>query len=50
MSNKLKPFEEADENTQEIVKRVLELEKDRLEQRRPRVNSEIIEIIKDIVK
>lgn len=50
MSDKLKPFEKASEDIKEIVKSVLELEKDKLDQRRPRVNSEIVDIIKRVIK
>ncbi len=46
----LKPFKEADEIEKKIIKDVLDLEKDRLSQTQPRLNSEIIDIIKRHVK
>ncbi len=52
--NKLDPlkpfFKEADEIEKKIIKDVLDLEKDRLSQTQPRLNSEIIDIIKRHVK
>ena len=42
-----KPYNDAPEHIQKIVKEVLVLEKERLYQLRPRVNSEVIQIIKE---
>jgi hypothetical protein len=42
-----KPYKDAPEHIRRIVLAVLELEKDRLYQLKPRVNGEIIQIIKE---
>ncbi|CAE6906046.1 hypothetical protein ACOMICROBIO_FLGHMIGD_01766 [Vibrio sp. B1FLJ16] len=45
-----KPFKEAPQYIQLIMKEVLKLETDVLHQNRPRLKSEIIQIIKEAVK
>ncbi len=46
----LKPLHEAAEEIQNIMKKVLKLEHDRLHQKSPRINAEIIKIIKEEIK
>jgi len=50
MKNKIEPFEQAPEHIKKIIKQVLQLEKERLEQTRPRVNADIVNIIKSEVR
>lgn len=46
----IEPFESAPAEIKEIMKRILELEKERLYEQRPRINSDIVNIIKDVIK
>jgi len=43
-------FNSAPERVKQIIKKVLELEKQKLDQTRPRLNAEIVDIIKNEVK
>ena len=49
-SKALEPLEQAPAEIQEIVKRVLKLEHEKLHDGRPRVNSDIIAIIKEVIQ
>jgi len=46
----MKCFDSAPKRVQKIIKKVLELEKQKLDQGSPRVNAEIIDIIKHEVQ
>lgn len=46
----LAPLNNADPEIQQIVKRVLKLERDRLYQQRPHINSDIMQIIKEEIR
>ncbi len=48
-SNHLEPLKSASPEVQKIIKEVLKLESEKLYQERPRLKSEIIEIIKGAV-
>ena len=48
--NPIEPLETASPEIQEIIREVLKLERDRLYQQRPRVNSEIQDLIKKVIK
>jgi len=43
----LEPFSSAPDNVKKIMKRILELETEKLYEQRPRINSDIINIIKE---
>lgn len=43
-------FDKAEPKIKEIVKRVLQVEKEKISQERPHVNNDIVNIIKDVVK
>ncbi|MEM7476696.1 MAG: hypothetical protein AAF483_17050 [Planctomycetota bacterium] len=45
----LEPLRTASPEVQKIIKEVLKLERDKLYQDRPRLQSEIVDIIKDVV-
>lgn len=49
MSDYLEPLRTASPEVQKIIKEVLKLERDRLSQKTPRVQSEILEIIEGAV-
>jgi hypothetical protein len=49
MTDHLEPLRTANPEVQRIIKEVLKLERDNLYQHRPRLQSEIIDIIKGIV-
>lgn len=49
MADHLKPLYEANPEVQKIIKEVLKLERDNLYRNQPRLQSEIIDIIKGIV-
>ncbi len=46
----LEPFKNAPQEIQEIIKAVLKLEKERLYQQKPHLNSDIMRIIKEVIK
>ena len=46
----LEPLQTASSEIQEIIREVLKLERDRLYQQRPRLNSEIQELVKRVIK
>ncbi len=48
-TNHLEPFDTATPEVKEIIKQVLKLERDKLYLDRPRLQSEIVDIIKGIV-
>jgi hypothetical protein len=49
MSDKLKSFEEAEKNIQQIIVKVLDLEKEKLSQKEPRLGSEVVDIVKMVI-
>jgi len=46
----LEPLKSASPDVQEIIKRVLKLERDKLYQKKARNNSEIMKIIKEVIQ
>lgn len=46
----LEPLESAPPEVKEIIKRVLKLERDKLYQERPHINSDIMKIIKEVIQ
>lgn len=46
----MEPLETAPPEVKKIIRRVLQLERDRLYQRRPQVNSDITQIVKEEVQ
>ena len=49
MSDKLIPFEEASKKIKEIILEVLQLEKEKLSQKEPRIGGEVMDIVKSLV-
>lgn len=43
-------FEKADPKIKKIVKKILQIEKEKISQERPHLNNDIVNIIKDVVK
>ena len=49
MSDHIEPLRTASPEVQKIIKEVLKLERDKLYQNKPRLQSEIVDIIKGII-